>query len=102
MGIGRSFTKYLADEQVLPRDAAAHGSGNSGGLAAVGHHLRDRISGAAAARQASARRGLTRRTQQAASLMPDPPGGASGNVKHPLGQSPRGCFLLRLFRLAQR
>ena len=53
-------------------------------------------------RHASARRGLTRRTQQAASLMPETPGGASGNVKHPLGQSPRGCFLLRLFRLAQR
>ena len=34
-----------------------------------------------------------RRTQQAASLMPETPGGASGNVKHPLGQSPRGCFL---------
>ena len=34
--------------------------------------------------------------------MPETPGGASGNVKHPLGQSPRGCFLLRLFRLAQR
>ncbi|MFQ7010850.1 MAG: MATE family efflux transporter [Oscillospiraceae bacterium] len=43
---------------------AAHGSGHGGGLAAVSHHLRDCVSGAAAARPARAGGGLTWRVRR--------------------------------------
>ena len=53
------FAGCLPRIQVLPADAAAHGSGHGGGLAAVGHHLRDRVSRAAPARPARAGGGVT-------------------------------------------
>ena len=53
----RARAGRLSDEQVVPHDTAAHGSGHGGGLAAVSHHLRDCVSGAAAARPARAEEG---------------------------------------------
>ena len=60
----RARAGRLSDEQVVPHDTAAHGSGHGGGLAAVSHHLRDRVSGAAAARPARAGGGLTWRARR--------------------------------------
>ena len=55
----RARAGRVPDEQVVSHDAAAHGSGHGGGLAAVGYHLRDRVSRAAPARPARAGGGVT-------------------------------------------